>query len=241
MQFSIIYPAYNEAQSIQSAVTRTIEALRPLFDRFEILIVNDASRDSTGDIAEELAQRYPEVRVLHNETNQGQGGSLIVGFRAARGELLLHNGVDYPFDMRDLARLVPLIQNADIVVAARRRRSGYTAYRKVISIANVALLHLLFELRLRDYNFIQLYRRRVWDEIPVEASSTGFLIPSMLIRAHDRGFRITEMDVDYHPREKGVATSGQFKVVLSSIRELFAFWWQRRQAMNRPGTRNGLP
>jgi glycosyltransferase involved in cell wall biosynthesis len=233
MEISVIFPAYNEEENIRATIGRAVEALRPLFARFEVLIVNDASRDRTGEIAEELAREHPQVRVMHNARNLGQGGSIVAGFREARYGLVIHNAMDYPFDLRDLAEMLPLLERADVVVAARDRRAGYSADRKLMSAVNRALLRTLFGLKLRDYNFVQLYRKEVWDTIRVESRSTAFLTPEALIRAHDMGFRIAELSTRYHPREKGVATSGTWRVISRSVRDMLRFWWKRTIAGRR--------
>ena len=239
MQITVVYPAFNEEHSIRQTVLRSLDALRGLFSSFEVLVVNDGSRDSTGELADGLAREFPtQVRVLHNPRNLGQGASIINGMRDARGELVLHNGIDYPFDLNDLAKMLPLLERADIVVAARKARPGYSAYRKLASVTNIALIHLLFDVHLRDYNFVQLYRKEVWQRVPIESRSTAFLTPGLLIRAHDMGYRLAEVEVDYHARERGVATAGSPRVVLASIREMLAFWWQRHQQR---GHRQSVP
>ncbi len=231
MEISAIYPAYNEEENIVSTVEKTLEALRPITERFELLIINDASKDRTGAIAEDLASKHPEVRVLHNKVNLGQGGSLVEAFRKAKYEFVVHNGMDYCFDMKDLALMIPALDNADIVVATRRNRTAYNWYRKLVSVTHVTLLHLLFDLKLRDYSFVQLYPRAVWDSIPVKSRSTGFLMPETLIRAHDMGYRITEVEVNYYPRLHGEASSGKPRVILVSIRDMLLFWLSRTLGM----------
>jgi glycosyltransferase involved in cell wall biosynthesis len=227
MDLTAVFPAHNEELNIRSTIDRAVAALRPLCNRFEILIVNDASRDDTGRIADELARQYPEIRVIHNASNLGQGGSIVRGFKEARYEWAIHNAMDYPFDFKDLDQLFPFIGTADIVVAARDRYAGYTFRRKAMSWANRRLLRLLFGLNLRDYNFVQLYRKSVWEKVRVESKSTAFLTPEALIRAHDMGFRIVEVVTRYHSREKGVATSGSLRVISHSLRDMFRFWWHR--------------
>jgi len=227
MDITAVFPAYNEEQSIRSTMDLAVAALRRLCDRFEILIINDASHDETGRIADELAQQYPEIRVLHNQRNLGQGGSIVRGFAEARYEWVIHNAMDYPFDLRDLALLLPYTEKADIVSAARDRYAGYTLSRKAMSWANRMLLGLLFGLKLRDYNFVQLYRKRIWERVRVESKSTAFLTPEAMIRAHDMGFRIVEVVTRYRAREEGVATSGSLRVISHSLRDMFRFWWHR--------------
>ncbi|MBZ5727242.1 MAG: glycosyltransferase family 2 protein [Acidobacteriia bacterium] len=227
MGISVVFAAYNEEKNVVSAMARALEALRAQFEKFEIIIVEDASRDGTAAICDQLAAAHPEIRVLHNEKNMGQGASLVRGFAAARHEFVTHNAMDYPFDLRDLAVMMPLLQEADIVVAARKSRAGYSPYRVLTSAVHRTLLHLLFPLRLRDYNFVQVYPRAVWQAVKVEARSTAFLTPEALIRAHDLGYRVKEVEIEYHPRTAGVATSGRPKVILHSLGDMFRFWWKR--------------
>src|SRR5260370_10513529 len=200
MSISVIYPAYNEEQNIVPTIERSMAALLSITNDFEIIIVNDASRDNTAELADDLARRYPQIRVIHQSRNMGQGVGIITGFRAGTKDLLIHNGVDYPFDVADLKLMLPPLSNADIVVGVRKGRPGYTLYRTLLSIATVRLMHLFFDVRLRDYSFVQLYRGKIWQAIEVDARSTGFFLPEALIRAHDLGYRLPQLDIEYHAR-----------------------------------------
>lgn len=227
MDISIIFPCYNEENNVERTMERALAALRSQFDRFEIILVQDASKDRTPEICDRLAVAHPEIRVLHNPKNIGQGASIVRGFQHASYKLVLHNGMDYPFDLSDLRLMIPLLQEADIVVAARRSRAGYSNYRVLASFVHRCLLHLLFPLHLTDYNFVQLYPRTVWDSVKVEARSTAFLTPEALIRAFDMGYRIKEVAIDYHARTAGEATSGKPKVIIASLKDMARFWWKR--------------
>ncbi len=228
MEITVIFPAFNEEENIRPAMQRALDSLRPRFNRFEILIIDDASRDGTPKIADELAAAHPEIRVIHNKRNLGAGHSVWVGFRNASCDLVIHNAMDYPFDLEDLDNMIPLLARADIVVAIRKERAGYTAYRKLTSKVNLALLNMLFGLKLRDYNFTQLYRKQVLDAVETTTRSTAFLTPETIIRAHDMGFRVAAVDIEYYPRVAGVATSGKPKVILQSMRDMFRFWIDRK-------------
>lgn len=229
MEISVIFPAYNEGHSIEEAIERSLVALRKHFRDIEVLIVDDGSKDDTGIVADRLQERYPdEVRVLHNARNMGAGESLVRGFREARGELVLHNAIDLPFDLEDIPRLLERLDEADIVVATRMERAGYTTFRKVTSVVNISLLNLLFDLKLDDYNFVQLYRREVLQAVQIGTRSTAFVTPETMIRAHDMGFRITAVPIAYHARTRGVATSGSLKVISTSLRDMLGFWARRR-------------
>jgi glycosyltransferase involved in cell wall biosynthesis len=226
-EITVIYPAFNEEAALRSTIERSVEALRGQFKNFEILLIDDCSRDRTGLIADELAGQYPVVRVMHNLRNLGQGETAWGGLQAAKGDVVMHNAIDYPFDLHDLALLLPLLADADIVVATRRDRAGYSAYRTLLSAVNVWLLNLLFPLKLSDYNFVQIYRRSVLERVKVKSRSTAFITPELLVRAHDQGFRIRSVEVEYHARTSGVATSGRPRVILTSLRDLLSFWLGR--------------
>jgi glycosyltransferase involved in cell wall biosynthesis len=229
MELTVIFPAYNEEAALEEAMERSLAALRKHVREFEVLIVDDGSKDATGRIADELAGKHPEIRVLHNGRNLGAGASYVRGLKHARGELVMHNGVDCPFDLEDLPKMLERIEEADIVVATRTGRTGYSAFRVLTSFVNVTLLNLLFGLHLSDYNFTQLYRKKVIDSVNVQSSSTAFVTPETIIRAHDMGFRIVTVPVQYHPRRTSVATSGSLRVIASSVRDMLRFWAQRRR------------
>jgi glycosyltransferase involved in cell wall biosynthesis len=224
MNISVIFPAYNEEPNIDKTVSLSLEALRPRFEAFEIIIIDDASTDNTGEMADRLASKHPEVKVIHNAKNRGQGPNILLGFQQAKYDLVIHNGMDYPFDLKDLDKMLPLLEEADIVVASRATRAGYTRYRQLISLTNLMLLRLISGLRLQDYNFVQLYKKLVLDTIQVEARSSGFVIPEILIQAYGKGYRIKAVEIEYYFREKGESTMGHPRVVFSSFVDLVRFW-----------------
>ena len=228
-QLSVIYPAYNEEQNLRSAVERSVEALRGLGSCFEIIVVDDGSTDGTPAIADELGREFPQVRVIHNQRNRGQGRSIQAGFATAKGRLLIHNGVDYCFDLRDLSKMLPLIEDADIVVAERTSYPGYTSFRRFMSKANLLLLHSLFGTRLQDYNFVQLYRRDAWEALPSRARYAALLTAEKLIRAHDSGMRIRTVPMEYYERTSGKQTGGVanknvMTLALVSLVDVLSFW-----------------
>jgi glycosyltransferase involved in cell wall biosynthesis len=224
---TVIFPAYNEEQNIRSAIARALEAMRPRFHDFELLIIDDGSTDRTGEIAEDLAKTFPEITVLHNRQNMGLGETLYRGFQCARGELVIQNAMDYPLDLCDLDKMIPLLEEADVIVATRKAYAGYSPYRKLTSRVNRLILRRLFDPKLHDYNYTQLFKRDVLSAARPNSRSTVFIVPEIIIRAHELGFRIIELDIDYYPREFGEATSGRPKIILRSLRDMFKFWIER--------------
>lgn len=224
---SVVIPAYNEELNIEKAMQRALTELDRLFETFEIIVVNDASTDGTAALADRLAAADARIRVIHNEVNLRQGASLLKAFAQARYELVTHDAMDYPFDLADMDKLMPFVDDFDVVVACREERPGYSPYRHFLSHANLFLLHLFFELKLPDYNFIQVYKKSVLDSVlcRVKARSTGFVTPELVIRAHRQGFKVKPVNIKYLPREAGVARSGAIKVIVATMRDLLSFWF----------------
>lgn len=236
MNISVVFPAYNEGANITSAMERAIASLSSRFDDFEIIIVNDGSSDQTGSLAEGLAEQHPQIKILHNPVNLGVAESLHRGFQAAQYEWVTHNGMDYPFDLDDLDKCLEFKDQADIIVAARKSRPGYTLVRKIASIINVDLLRFLFDLKLNDYNFVQVYRKNVLQQVSPRSRNAAFFIPELLIRAHDRGFRIREVEIEYHPRTAGNAIQGRPSLILGAVYNVFSFWLKRLLKSNKQRT-----
>ena len=100
---SVFFPAYNDSGTIASLVITALQAARRLTPDFEIIIVNDGSADATPQIADELARTYPEVRVVHHESNRGYGGALRSGFEAATRDLVFYTDGDAQYDPSEMA------------------------------------------------------------------------------------------------------------------------------------------
>lgn len=229
-EISVVFPAYNEEATLTETLDRALEALDELFEDFEVIVVDDASTDRTAALLEDYAHGHAQVKVLRNERNAGAGSSMLRGMRAAKCELVVNNAMDYPFDLRDLDKMCSRLQAADVVVAARTGRPGYTVYRRLLSFVNRCLLQLLFRLPVTDCNFVQLYRRRVLESAEFDSRSAGFLPAEMLVRARDQGFRTTEVPITYHPRKAGTSVMGHPRVVWRSLHDMFTFWAKRMRA-----------
>src|SRR5262245_31526796 len=113
---SLIIPAYNEETTIRQAVREADVALSRLADDYEILVVDDGSRDATARIVQSLTEPHPTVRLLRHETNRGYGAALRTGFEAARFDQVAFTDADCQFHLDDLALLLPHTDDAPIAV-----------------------------------------------------------------------------------------------------------------------------
>ncbi len=220
VSLSVFFPCYNEEANVERTTRAALDACREITSDFEIIIVNDGSRDRTGEIADRLAEEHPEVRVVHNRPNRGYGGALQSGFRAARKDWIFYTDGDGQFDFREIPQLLELLDRFDIVSAYRLRRQD-SWIRKVNAWGWKIVCNLLLGLRLRDVDCaFKIYPKRFIDE--VELWSEGALIDAeMLAKARRRGYRIGQVGVHHYPRTAGQQTGANLRVVVRAFRELF--------------------
>lgn len=228
LSLSVVIPAYNESGNIERTIPRAIESLRRIVGRFEVIVIDDCSRDDTHEKALRLAENLAELRVLRNERNLRQGGTLERGFAAARFDLVTHNAMDYPFDFDDLPPLLEAFPAADIVIASRRSYPGTSALRRTVSWSNRALIRGLFGASFHDYNFVQIYKREVMQSLNCISAATSFITPEKILRAHRQGFQIREIDTTYHQRLIGVPSSANWKNVRAALRDMARLWVEFR-------------
>jgi len=226
---TLFFPMWNEEQIIHQTIAAAREAGESLIESgevgsYEILIVDDASTDATGDIADKYADDDRRIRVVHHPVNRKLGGSLKTGFAEAKSEIVLYTDADLPFDMAELAKAVRIMRmyEADIVSAFRFDRTGEGPRRYIYSFIYNHLVRSLFKLRVRDVNFaFKLMHRDVLDRVALK-SEGSFIDVELLARANQMGYRIMQFGVDYFPRTRGVSTLSSTSVIRKIVREMVA-------------------
>jgi glycosyltransferase involved in cell wall biosynthesis len=221
---SAVLPAFNEEENIETATTRMAEVLSSLQLRdWEVIIVNDGSVDSTGEIADRLAAADPlHIKVFHHKPNRGYAEALKTGFTSARSQLIFYTDSDNQFDVRELKNMLPLIENADIVCGFRIYRFDPLT-RLVLSWGFNLLVRIIFRIGVRDIDCaFKLFRREVFDKVQIE-SKKFFVDAEVLAKAKYYGFRLAEIGVRHYPRPAGRSTVRASHVV-STLRELAQIW-----------------
>jgi glycosyltransferase involved in cell wall biosynthesis len=239
-ELSYFFPAHNEEANLAGLVAEAVETLPSLAERFEIVIVDDGSRDRTPQIADELAAANPGVvRVVHHPTNLGYGAALRSGFRAARLGLLGFTDGDRQFKVADLGRLIERIQapdRPDVVVGYRMKRADplvRTIYARLYRLAN----RIWFGLRVRDVDCAcKVFRREALQGIRVE-SGGAFFSAELLIKLSAAGRRIEEVGVPHYPRTAGSPTGAKPSVIWRAVKDFWSLrlrlWSNRNRALRR--------
>ncbi len=228
-KLSIFFPMWNEEAYIHRAVGYAKEECEILVERgeildYELIVVDDASTDSTPQLADELAANDPHVKVVHHPVNRKLGGSMKTGFAAATGDLVLYTDADLPFDMAEVGHAVRLLRyyEADIVSAYRHDRTGEGSSRAIYTFFYNLLIRTLFGVRMRDINFaFKLCRTRIFEHIQLQ-SEGSFIDAELIISAKKLGYEVIQYGVDYFPRTRGESTLASFGVIKKIVNEMFA-------------------
>ena len=237
-ELSYFFPAHNEADNLRGLVEEALATLPGLAETYEIVIVDDGSRDDTPRIADELAAAHVQVRAVHHPTNLGYGAAIRSGFAAARYANIGFTDGDRQFKVADLGRLIDRLQAGDLdaVVGYRIRRAdplARTVYARLYRLANL----IFFGLTVRDVDCAcKLFSRASLEGVNVE-SGGAFLSAELLIKLRASSRRLAEVGVPHYPRTAGSPTGAKPSVVLRAVRDFWLLrlrlWANRARALRR--------
>ena len=218
---SIVMPAYNEEANVGRAIDAAREAVRRFADDFEIVIVDDGSRDRTAERVAEAAKADPRVRLISFPENRGFGAAVKTGLKAAEKPLVFYTDSDLQFDLAQIGDLLARIDEAPIVVGYRVNRQDHWV-RLLNAWAWGRLQYVLFGLDVHDIDCgFKLFRREVVQRLPMH-SDGAFLSTEILLRARAAGYPIVEVPVQHYPRTAGSSTGANWNVIAKAFRELWA-------------------
>lgn len=234
---SVVIPAYNEEANVADALKRVSDVLQTLNLDYEIILVNDGSRDRTGEIAKSLIGQIPRLRVVENDPNRGYGGALKAGFAASTKDLIAFVPSDNQFDFNEIRLMLDKIDGAVMV-------SGYRAHRvdplirKLNGMGWNLVVRILFGYLVRDIDCgFKLFRRDVLKNVTLY--SDGAMIDTeFLAGLRARGYKIVEVPVTHLPRTAGHPTGANLQVIVRAFRDLFRFrvrlWRELYRERNAP-------
>lgn len=220
---SLVLPAYNETHNIEGLVRRALAVLPRYTDDFEIIIVNDGSRDGSREIIDGLAREDGRVCAVHHPRNRGYGAALRSGFRASSREYVMFMDADHQFDIADIRLLSPFVPLFDIVAGFRMERSDPMHRRINAEVFNIAV-RVLFGVHLRDLDCaFKIFRGDLLRSLHL--TSSGALINAEIqAQLRRQGATLVQVGVPHHPRRAGQATGGSMRVITRAMRETVVLW-----------------
>jgi glycosyltransferase involved in cell wall biosynthesis len=217
---SAVLPAYNEEAIIADTARTMARVLRGLVPDYEVIVVNDGSRDATAACVEAVSREDAAVRLISHPVNRGYGAALATGFSAAAKDWIFITDGDKQFDVSELAGFLPAMDGCDLVIGFRHPRRD-PLMRRLNGWGWNRLVRLLFGAVARDVDCaFKLFRREVWESIRVESGGATFSA-EFLIKARRAGFLVREQRVTHLPRTAGRATGARPDVILRAFRDLF--------------------
>jgi glycosyltransferase involved in cell wall biosynthesis len=223
---SAVFPAYNDGGTIPSMIITADIALREITDDYEIIVTDDGSSDYTAQALQEMAARYPMLRLAHHAQNQGYGAALREGFSLATKEWVFYTDGDAQYNPLELPSLVnALAPGVDVVNGYKIARSD-PWIRKVIGRLYHHFVCLVFNIRLRDVDCdFRLIRRSALEKIRL-TSISGAICVEMVKKLQDMGYAFSEVPVHHHHRQYGRSQFFNFRRIFRVFRQLTVLYWQ---------------
>ncbi|MGC2423998.1 MAG: glycosyltransferase family 2 protein [Nitrospirota bacterium] len=217
-KISIILPAYNEEANIESAVKDIFNYMDGKGWDFEVIVVDDGSKDLTSEIVNRLRIEYKELNLIAHERNLGYGKSIMDGFNAAKNDLLFFTDSDRQFKIESIGDMIELTGEADIVVGYRINRQD-PLIRLLLSWGFNIIVRFLFDINVRDIDCaFKIFHKRIFDKVKVETTQF-FFNTEVLAKAKYFGYSIKEVGVPHFPRQAG-SSSVSPKYIPITVHEL---------------------
>jgi glycosyltransferase involved in cell wall biosynthesis len=230
-ELSVFLPAYNEEGNVQKTTLSVKKSLEKIAQRWELIIVDDGSKDKTGDIADRLNKQFPKIKVVHNKPNRGYGGALKSGFDASKYEWIAFMDADGQFDFSEITKFIKEAEekDADLVLGIRRKRADGFMRKVFTFVWSIILPRIMFGLKVTDYSCgFKLIKKSVYKKVLPLIGEEKVTQIEMLVKAQRSGFKFAEVKVNHFPREFGKQTGADLKVITKSIIDLSKLWWVLR-------------
>ena len=217
---SVFFPAFNDEQTIGVLVNNALDVLPQFTDDYEVLVIDDGSTDGTAALIDELSLMQPQVRAIHHESNRGYGGALQSGFENATKEFVFYTDGDGQYDVREIARLIPLMTDSVDIVNGYKAKRADSLHRVIIGKLYNRASRLLFRLPIRDVDCdFRLIRRDALQALG-KIPTSGAACLEMIRKLRASGALFAEVEVSHYPRLYG---HSQFFTFESLMRTFYQF------------------
>jgi glycosyltransferase involved in cell wall biosynthesis len=226
-ELSVFLPTYNEEENIEKVVFSTKKVLEETAYDWELLVINDGSKDKTGDILTVLSKIDPRIKIITHKENGGYGASLKSGLYSSKYPWIAFIDSDGQFDFTEIAGFIKKQKEtgADMVIGYYKKRR-VSFFKRMTSKIWEFMVYVLFGLKVKDIDCgFKLISKKVIDTIPpLESKRGAFISSELLIKAKRLGFKIEEVPVTHFPRLKGIGTGRNLNVILKSFVDLLRLW-----------------
>jgi glycosyltransferase involved in cell wall biosynthesis len=217
---SLFFPVYNDASTVRIVAQRALELLEEVANNYEVIIVNDGSPDSSGEIADQLAREYEAISAVHHPQNRGYGAAMKTGIAASKYDIICMIDGDNEYDVFDLKKMLA-VKDYYMLIIAFRYKKLYSTKRIFISFIYNTVLRVVFNSPFRDISTgIRLIHRAVVNDIEL-TSNSPFIGAELTLKSMLRGFPVGEVGIQTFPRDFGTGSATSFKNIMGTIKDIF--------------------
>ena len=223
---SIFFPCYNDAGTIGSMIAAADRVASEFTADYEILAVDDGSSDSSRKLLEELRLKYSKLKLIFHIKNRGYGAAIRSGIASATKDLLFYTDGDGQYDVFELRKLLPIMQDGMDVVNGYKILRHDPFHRVVIGIVYLRLMRLLFNFKLRDIDCdFRLIRRSILEKICLKHDS-GVICLELVKKLELAGCRFAKYPVNHYHRSYGRSQFFKFGRLSRTVLNIFSLWWE---------------
>lgn len=222
---SVVVPAYNEAECLRPFTAELLDTMRSLGQEFEVVFVDDGSRDGTRELMRQLTDEHPEVHFIRFKENRGQTSAMAAGFKRARGDIVVTLDADMQNDPRDIPRLVERLDEYDVVCGWRQKRYDNLVRRVSSRVANYVRNKLSNEQIVDVGCSLKAYKKECLENIKLYEGMHRFLPTLFKLE----GYRIIEVPVNHRLRELGDSKYNIRNRIVRAFLDLLAVRWMKRR------------
>lgn len=216
---SVFFPCFNDGKILPYLIHRTYGVLPKIAKDYEVLVVNDGSTDSSGDVLEKLTHEYKNLRIIHHKKNFGYGAALITGFSNAKKEWVFYTDGDGQYEPEELLLLIKKIKPHIYVVNGYKLTRNDPLLRQLIGDLYNFFLHVIFPLPIRDVDCdFRLIRRSVLQKINLEFTS-GAVCLELIVKLQEAGARFAQVGVHHYKRIYGESEFFTFEHIVKTLRD----------------------
>jgi len=228
INISICVPAFNEEESLREAIEDLLMTLSAVVRELELIIVNDGSTDSTAQLAEQLAKKYNQVKIIHHKKNLGLGVCYRDALAIARGDYFTWFPSDHENSAAEFIQCLPYLKERTMVTCYHQGQDPRSALRRWISGSYTFILNKYFHLNLKFYNGLTIFPISLLRSLPLFAN--GFvLVAESLIRAIQSGYQVVELPAPLKNRVGGKSKAFTFISALQILIDIFHIFIRRQR------------
>jgi glycosyltransferase involved in cell wall biosynthesis len=226
-ELSIFFPFWDEEDNIRDVVGKASSVAKNIALKWEIIMVNDGSKDKTLKIANKLARNDKRLKVISLHPNRGYGAALRAGFDQARYEYVVFTDGDGQFDFSEIDKFIEKIKNADIVIGFRKKRRDKNIMKRLLLMNLLKIWDLvLFRFYYKDIDCgFKMFKKSALVKLMPLRSEGAMITTEILAKAKRKKLKIAEVGVTHYPRLKGHQSGANIPVIIRALLESYILWY----------------